>query len=123
MNIEYLSTVVALLVVLSIASERLVEIIKGFVPFLNEEQQYLDKEGRRKAYLQLIAVAAGVVTALLTREAIGGIVPDRFNTTSCVLALGLLASGGSGLWNSVLGYANEAKKIKKKERENHEGQV
>jgi hypothetical protein len=128
MNIEYLSAVVSMLVVLSIASERLVEIIKGFVPFLNEEQEenlHEDKlnpkrERIRKACLQLLAVVSGIVTALLTREAIVGIVPDRFNTTSGIIALGLLASGGSGLWNSILGYANEAKKIKRKERENHQ---
>ncbi len=45
MNIENISTLVALLVALSVASERLVDIIKGVVPFLNREN--LDANGWR----------------------------------------------------------------------------
>ena len=39
MDIEQLSTIVALLVALSVAAERLVEIIKNVVPFLRDEQR------------------------------------------------------------------------------------
>ena len=65
MDIHYLSTIVALLVALSVASERLVEIIKGIVPFLNHEQPDEKKECRRKAALQALAVVAGIGTTLL----------------------------------------------------------
>ncbi len=119
MNIEYLSTVVSSLVVLSIASERLVEIVKGLVPFLDTEQADHAKEGKRKACLHILAVASGIFTALLAGEAIEGVLPANLNKTSGIIALGLLASGGSGLWNSILDYTNEVKKIKKKERESN----
>ena len=63
MNIDTLSAVVTLLVALSVASERLVEIIKGIIPGLNQENPDPIKEGRRKAWLQILAVGCGVVTA------------------------------------------------------------
>lgn len=117
MGIEYLSSVVAMLVVLSVASERLVEIVKGFVPYLNEERKTPRGESRRKAFLHILAIIAGIVTALLAIEALSSYVPENLDKTLGVIALGLLASGGSSLWNSILGYANEAKKTKKKDRE------
>jgi hypothetical protein len=110
-----LSAIISTLIVLSIASERLVEIVKGFIPALDKETNNPRKESRRKAYLQMLAVIAGIFTAFLARAALGTSVPEAWNTTTGVFALGLLASGGSGLWNSVLGYANEVKKLKKDE--------
>lgn len=115
MELSALSTVIAVLIVLSVASERLVEIIKGFIPALDKENDDPQKESRRKAYLHILAVVAGIATAFLAREALEASVPDAWNTTTGVLALGLLASGGSGFWNSILGYVNEVKKLKKEE--------
>jgi hypothetical protein len=117
MGIEFFSSIVAMLVILSVASERLVEIIKGFVPFLDIEQTDRKKESMRKALLHILAILAGIATALLAMEALATYVPNNLNKTYGVVALGLLASGGSGLWNSILGYANEVKKLKKKDRE------
>jgi hypothetical protein len=39
MSLDNPSTLVALLVSLSITSERIVEIAKGFIPFLNKSQE------------------------------------------------------------------------------------
>ena len=115
MPLETLSTVIAALIVLSIASERLVEIIKGFVPLLDEKNEDPRKESIRRACLHILAVLSGILTALLAREALGASAPEGWNTTTGIIALGLLASGGSGFWNSVLGYVNEVKNIKKSE--------
>jgi hypothetical protein len=112
MDIGHLSSLVALLVALSAASERLVEIVKGLVSFLNMENKDPKREGWRRASLQTLAVAAGVVTALLARPAIQGVVSESWSTLPGILALGLLASGGSGLWNSVLTYVTLVKDIK-----------
>jgi hypothetical protein len=114
---ESLLTLVALLTILSVASERQVEIVKGFVPFLNNKNEDADKERWRKVSLQLLGIGAGILTVLLTKSAIIGVVPELFPSTTNVwlpiLALGLLASGGSGLWNALLTYFLQAKDLKK----------
>jgi hypothetical protein len=103
---------VTLLIALSIASERLVEIIKNAIPWLNQKNSDSGKEGWRKALLQALAVAAGILTAFLAGPAVGNIVAGPWDTVPGLLALGLLASGGSGLWNSILTYLLKVKDIK-----------
>ena len=119
-----LLTFVTVLIPLSIASERLVEIIKGWIPALNEMQpsdsdtnipftKIAYTEGRRKAILQILAVVAGILTAWIGQSAIAEVAPAIAGTGPWgVLALGLLASGGSGLWNSVLTYILQIKELK-----------
>ena len=113
MEVNTLSTVVALLVALSVASERLVEIIKGLFPSLNLENEDKTKEGWRKAALQVLAVLAGIVTALLAGPALRG-VSEPLGSVPGMIALGLLASGGSGFWNAILTYVKLVKDIKEK---------
>ena len=113
MNIENLSTIVALLVALSVAAERLVEIIKGLVPWLENKKDNEYTEGRRKSALQGLAVFAGIGTALLAWPVIKDIVPGFLDSITGVLALGFLASGGSGFWNSIATYVKDVKDIKK----------
>lgn len=124
MNTLQLSEIVTLLISLSIASERLVEIFKGFVPFLNTEivapagattadvEKAQAKEGRRKSVLQLMAVLSGIMTACLAKPVLQG--SNSFFNDGYLpyLALGLLASGGSGFWNSILTYFTKVKDIK-----------
>jgi len=112
LGVESLSMTVAVLIALSVASERLVEIIKGWIPYLNKALDDPGKEGRRKAVLQTMAVFSGIGTALLAQSAIISVLPD-FNTLPHILALGLLASGGSGFWNSFNSYVMELKNFKK----------
>jgi hypothetical protein len=109
---------VSLLLALSIASERLVEIIKGFIPFLNQQNSDPNKEGRRRAILQIIAVIAGIVTtALLAKLPNQEIIPSltKIQNWGIIIAIGLLASGGSGFWNSVLTSLTKIKDIIKLE--------
>lgn len=110
MDLTKLTTIVSLILALSIASERLVEIIKGLIPFLNKENDDAIKEGWRRAALHILAVVAGIVTALLARP----IIPADVSTPSDagILALGFLASGGAAFWNSVLTYLLKIKDIK-----------
>jgi len=110
---DTLLTFVTLLLVLSVSSERLVEIVKGMIPFLNQKNENPDWERWRRISLQVMALVAGIVTALLAQSAIGEIVPQMGQSIYGVLALGLLASGGSGLWNSILTYLLQVKDIKK----------
>jgi hypothetical protein len=110
------------LIALSIASERPVDIIKGLVPWLNQQRRKPAEEGWRKATLQILAVMAGITTAWLANAAIpkGIGIPDNWTGT---LALGLLASGGSGFWNSILTYVTKAKDLKAAEAETRQIEV
>lgn len=105
----------AFLVALSVASERLVEIIKGFIPALSKRQEDATKEGRRAAILQIIAVLSGILTAFLAMPASKAVLPGTLTSLPGILALGLMASGGSGFWNAILSYLLQIKNIKKSE--------
>jgi hypothetical protein len=122
MDTTKLTTVISLLIALSIASERLVDIIKGLVPWLNQPRRKPAQEGWRKAALQILAVIAGITTAWLSSAAIpkGVGIPDDWTGT---FALGLLASGGSGFWNSILTYVTKAKDLKAAEAETKQIEV
>ena len=116
MDLNNISSIVALLAALSVASERLVEIIKGLIPPLNKENPDPAAEGRRQTMLHVLAIIAGMVTAWLasTTTAVKSVIPD---THLAWIVVGLLASGGSGFWNSIQGYVNKAKDVKKAEAE------
>src|SRR2546430_16143584 len=98
MDTTKLTTVISLLVALSIASERLVDIIKGLVPSVNQQRRKPAAEGWRKAALQVIAVFAGINTAWVAGPAAPGFLPHDFTGK---LALWLLGSGGSGFLDLV----------------------
>jgi hypothetical protein len=122
MDINNISSVVTLLAALSVASERLVEIVKGFFSFLSTENPDPTLERRRKTALQILALLAGLLTAWLTKDtsAVKALIPD---TKLAWIPLGLLASGGSGFWNSIQTYLAKAKDLKKAEVENKKAQT
>jgi hypothetical protein len=111
-DLNQLTVIVAFLVTLSIASERLVAIVKGIFTSLNEATSDPQKEGWRCSALQLLAVTAGILTAILARDYFP---PGLSKPTSLwsYVGLGLLASGGSAFWNSILEYLLAIKDIKK----------
>lgn len=113
-----METSVALLAAISIASERLVEIIKGLMPYLNQKRAHQKQEAVRRVALQLLAVLAGIVTALLAYLS-GSLpadsLPRGWDSTIGIVTIGLLASGGAGFWNAILSYLLQVKDLKKKE--------
>jgi hypothetical protein len=112
MDSTHLVAVVGLLVALSVASERLVEIVKGLVPPLSGKSTTQWKENVRRTANQLLAVGAGIATAYLALPAIPQDVLPITNDLTTTIALGLLASGGSGFWNAILTYVLQVKDIK-----------
>ncbi|MFM7859050.1 MAG: hypothetical protein ACKO96_45785 [Flammeovirgaceae bacterium] len=106
-----LIALIGVIISLSVASERLVEIIKNCIPQLNKENPDEKIEGYRRALLQALAVLAGMVTALLAKDYLP---PEIAKSSSNwnIIGLGLLASGGSGFWNSILTYVTKVKDIK-----------
>lgn len=109
---DKLITFVGLMLALSIASERLVEIIKGFIPYLNNTNLPPNQEAIRCSLIQIMAVFAGVLTSFLAKESL----PADINNLS-IFVIGLLASGGSGFWNAILTYVTNIKQLKKVEVE------
>ncbi len=112
---DNLEAIMAVLIALSVASERLVEIIKGFFKWLDKENADEKQERYRKIVLQVMAVAAGIVSSLLAYPAISGLAffpTEKTGQTLMIIALGLLASGGSGFWNSFQTYVRKAKDLK-----------
>jgi hypothetical protein len=118
-----LPIIVTLVVALSVAVERFVEIIKNSIGFLRDKNSDPQKEGYRKVALLVLAVAAGLVTAWLAKPAIEGIVPGEWSRSRGIIALGLLASGGSGFWNSVATYILNLKDIKAAEAEKEQAEA
>lgn len=111
--LDVLTMVVSILVVLSLSTERMVEIVKGWIPFLSKENTDASWERTRKWCLQILAVVAGIVTSFLAEP----ILPETVRTqltldTRDLVVLGFLASGGSGFWNAILGYLKGIKDIK-----------
>lgn len=107
------TTILALLSALSLASERVVEIVKGVLPWFNKESdKFLKNEVRRNALTLIIASVAGVLLAWLACK-IGAVKPQK-NETLTIIALGLLSAGGSGFWNSIQTSLNKLKDATKK---------
>ena len=115
MDTSKLTAIVGLILALSIASERLVEIIKGLIPCLSQQNREKKAEWRRCSYLQILAVGAGILTAFLAKNYLPTGPVDEPPGVWAVIGLGLLASGGSGFWNSVLTYLTQVKNLKKAE--------
>jgi hypothetical protein len=113
MTAASIPVIITLIIALSVASERLVEIIKGCVPLLGQARNDPEEESRRRSMIQLLAVIAGIATSFLAAPALPPeTIPDNWMAK---FALGLLASGGSGFWNSIQGYVSQAKEAKKAE--------
>ncbi len=82
------------------SSERLVEIIKGFLPSLflpklNEDNLEVNLEGKkedwRKATVCILAVICGIITAFLASPILAGIFKNFFpDDSACKLSLGFL---------------------------------
>src|SRR5712692_8748987 len=116
---DSLESLIQILIALSVASERLVEIIKGLWPLLNQTNPDPKKEGWRKAILHILAVGSGMVTALLAQSYIADTFPDGWDRPLGLVVLGLLASGGAGFWNVILSYLLQVKNLKKREVDEH----
>jgi ubiquitin C-terminal hydrolase len=110
-----LQAAIGLILIVSIASERLVEIVKGIVPWLNTAFEDAKLEGKRRSALQFLAVISGIITAYISSPFLSSGDTNISNHPEKLLAIGLLASGGSGFWNAILNYLLQIKDLKKEE--------
>jgi hypothetical protein len=105
--------IIGLMVALSVAAERLVEITKGVVPFLATAREEPRQEKLRKSALQVLALASGIVVTFLAEPMLATTLPATWHNTTGLVVIGLMASGGSGFWNVILSYLLQVKDIKR----------
>ena len=109
-----LTALISIIISLSIASERLVEIIKGFIPSLDRKADTDKNEGIRRSLIQILAVCSGILTAFMAKDFLPLEIASSASNWN-IIGLGLLTSGGSGFWNSILTYVTKVKDIKSAE--------
>jgi hypothetical protein len=114
---ETLTAWIAFIAGLSVATERITEIVKGFIArtLAIEKRDDPAKEEHRKAFVQVLAIVIGGVLAFLTYDQIQGVLKLPADTSAKLgisFVFGAMASGGSGLWNSALDILREVNKQK-----------
>ncbi len=119
-----ITSIIALLGVMSLSVERVVEMVKGMIPFLAEKHDDKKKERWRRVTLHFVAALAGTAIALVSQNQIQPLLETIFKgpgigIPGCIM-LGLLASGGSGFWNQTLSIVEEIKQNKKIQVQEHE---
>jgi hypothetical protein len=107
-----ITKLVSFFAALSVATERITEVIKG-LPGLSEwfgVDKTGTKEELRKVSVQFVAVASGTLVSYLMLDAISNQANFHAYADHKLLfsfVSGLLASGGSGVWNSALDIVRE----------------
>lgn len=132
-----LSSFTATLAALSVASERLTEIIKGtlvaipYIPtgWLETKQTVAPvpavpgapaaapqvnqaAEARRQLFIHILSGLAGIATAQIAKGNMGEPLNQWAQSLGGNVLIGVLVSGGSGLWNSFGTYVKAAKDVK-----------
>jgi hypothetical protein len=110
MDLTNLTLIVTFILALSVAGERLAEIFKGWFKELNVKRADETAENRRQTFVRILALFC----SLLASGIFFWTVPDNgiISSWPAAIGYGILASGGSSLWNSVLGYFKNMKEIK-----------
>lgn len=116
---DTLSSFLALMTTLSMATERVTEAIKGF-PVLSlllaqEKKPGSWQEEARKAAIHIVAIAVGTGFAYAAQGPVVSalkLAPQPHDSWGLWLLLGGLASGGSGIWNSTLDLVRVVKQQK-----------
>ncbi len=112
---DQISNALTVVIAVSVAVERVVEILKQMFPPLATEQSDPTKENLRRAALQLLAAVVGAVIA-----GYGGLQLGAMHTgVATDVLIGLMASGGSGFWNHALD-AMRAMKVSKEAAANEQ---
>jgi len=121
---EKITTFITFILAVSLASERLVTIIKTIFPkWLAEENKTpaMEVDLIKDRGRQITVIVLAYVSALLTTFAVNEFKWDPILITGYVKGfhpaiIALMASGGSAFWNNLLGYTKAIKDIKIQEK-------
>jgi drug/metabolite transporter (DMT)-like permease len=128
---DILTNMIAILAVLSLSVERIVEMLKPFPGINNllmkkklpedmEESEKSREEHKRRTWHYVVAISVGFIITFSAYDFLEPTLSEALNaditTTSrklgiCIL-MGLFASGGSGFWNSSIRLIEEFKNAK-----------
>ncbi len=115
MDLTALTSFVALMLAVSVATERMVEVLKGWFPNTKLFKADTDstKEAHRCAWIHVLAGVCGLAVAAVGKIDIFQVlhIDSWAHTTALSIAfyraaswsiIGILASGGSAFWNHAL---------------------
>jgi hypothetical protein len=128
MPLDNLSDLSALILAISLATERLVVIVKTVFPQLGEERppapgETADEADRMRRLSVLgVAYLCALVTAWLIADG-WTIEYGAGRRVISIFGVALLASGGSAFWTQVVGFASAAKDVRKMERQRMHDEV
>lgn len=118
-----LTALMALISTLAIASQKLVDIVKAWIPWLSAPSQPSadpSADLQRQRWVQVIAGACGIATAWASTPALESLaIYQKFaaagglDKTLLIVVVGLLASGGSGPWNDLSTWLKNLKESSK----------
>jgi hypothetical protein len=113
---DKITALLAFLTTLSLATERITETVKG-LPLLSrwlavEKAPDSTPEELRKASMHILAIGIGTWLACMVKGQIGTVIGMQQVDFWLCLLFGAMASGGSGLWNSLLDIAREMNRQK-----------
>ena len=123
---DRLTILLSFFAALSVATERITEIIKGLPGlsrwFAVEQPAGSHTEELRKASVQFVALLAGTLVTYLVRDPLATQFGLKDLPSYCYPIFGAMASGGSGIWNSALDIVREVNRQKKIATEKLKGQ-
>lgn len=96
--------VLAFLAAISIASERVVEVLKNALNLSTRIQN----EKRRVAVIHALAITSGATLAYFMAPSVAGL-PVFFKTYTGYFVIGLMSGAGSSIWNSLLSIVTDLK--------------
>lgn len=122
MPLDTLSDLSALLLAISLATERLVVIAKTLLPRLGEERPPAPGESADEAdrARRLTVLGVAYLCALITAWLIADGWTIEYGASRreiSIFGVALLASGGSAFWTQIVGFASAAKDVRKLERQ------
>lgn len=123
MNTTDITTLLAMVATLSVASQKLTEIFKAWIPGLKAPEPPPANPAddlKRQRWVQVASGVAGVVTAWASWPVISGLEfckqfaqSDSFSKALMVIVIGLMASGSSGPWNDLTTWLKNLKESSK----------
>lgn len=111
---DRLTTLFAVLAALSVATERITEVIKG-LPVISSwlaVEKTGSAEEFRKAVIHILAIVIGAILASQTHDQLTAALSLPSSGLWIYLLFGAMAAGGSGLWNSALDIVREVNRQK-----------
>lgn len=110
--LETLTAFVTVLLALSVTSERLVELIKGFSEDLTGKKVEAGVERKRQLQIHGLSLVTSAIAVWLAQDYIVATLKLTNWNLSQATAFTILASGGSSMWNSILSYLLSIKSLK-----------